>query len=191
TSASPLAVTVQNLGTSPVTSFDLTIAFDGGAPITETVTTTIAPGATYTHTTTATFDLAAAGVHDVRATVSVPGDSFPSNDGVERVVRGLLRVTATSPYAESFDVDDGGWTGTGTWAHGTPSGAFISAAASGTGAWVTNPSGSYSNSEESAATSPCFDMSALTADPTLSFSHIYDTESCCDEGWIEVWTASS
>src|SRR5690606_1308830 len=41
------------------------------------------------------------------------------------------------------------------------------------------------------ATSPCFDMSALTADPTLSFSHIYDTESCCDEGWIEVWTASS
>jgi hypothetical protein len=31
-------------------------------------------------------------------------------------------------------------------------------------------------------------MSGRTSDPELSFGHIYETEACCDEGWVEVST---
>ena len=31
-------------------------------------------------------------------------------------------------------------------------------------------------------------MSSLVSDPIVSFLHIYNTESCCDEGWLELTT---
>ncbi|MDQ3036681.1 MAG: immune inhibitor A [Myxococcota bacterium] len=194
--ADPLEVTVRNWGTTTVTTYDVTITVDGAAPVTETVPTLLLPGEQSTYTTTAVFDLTAAGAHDIRATVALAGDGAPSNDTLETTFDGVpvVVVTAGAPYAESFDSGDGGWTSGGvnsTWAHGTPSGTFIPAAASGTGAWVTNPAGSYANQELSHVQSVCFDMSALTTDPTLSFSHIYETEGCCDEGWIEIWDGTT
>jgi len=29
-------------------------------------------------------------------------------------------------------------------------------------------------------------MGSASADPVLTFQHIYQTESCCDEGWVEI-----
>ena len=92
-------------------------------------------------------------------------------------------------YFEDFEAGAGGWTSGGTgssWAFGTPSGTFINAASSGTGAWVTNLSGDYNNSEMSYIESPALDFSTALIDPILSFSHIFETESCCDEGWVEI-----
>ncbi|MBW2461653.1 MAG: hypothetical protein JRH11_08400, partial [Deltaproteobacteria bacterium] len=94
-------------------------------------------------------------------------------------------------YAENFEASDGGWTTGGTnssWEYGTPDGSIIDAAANGTGAWVTNLDGDYNNSEDSYIESPVLDFSTATADPLLRFSHIFVTEGCCDEGWVEVST---
>ena len=57
-----------------------------------------------------------------------------------------LNAQITSyPYSEDFESGDGGWvadnTTNGTWALGTPTGAIINSAASGSNAWVTNLSG--------------------------------------------------
>mgnify|MGYP002176960343 CR=1 FL=1 len=73
-----------------------------------------------------------------------------------------------------------------SWEHGTPANMFIPAAASGTGAWVTNLDGSYNVNENSRLMSPCFDFGSAAVDPTLTFSHIYRTEACCDEGYMEI-----
>lgn len=85
----------------------------------------------------------------------------------------------TFPYTEDFESGDGGWvadnTTNGTWALGTPTGAIINSAASGTNAWVTNLSGNYNSSESSWVTSPVFDFSSLAA-PSIELSIWYDIE---------------
>lgn len=91
-------------------------------------------------------------------------------------------------YEEDFEDDDGGWTveGDESWEYGTPAGTVISAAASGTSAWVTNLDGDYENSTNSTLTSPAIDLRGATTDPVFSFSLNYITEGCCDEGYVEV-----
>lgn len=92
-------------------------------------------------------------------------------------------------YEEDFEDGDGLWVAGGansSWAYGMPAGDVITGAASGTGAWVTNLTGDYNNSEESFITSPSIDLSAARVDPVISLSLNYETESCCDEGYVEV-----
>ncbi|GAB4159147.1 MAG: fibronectin type III domain-containing protein [Winogradskyella sp.] len=83
------------------------------------------------------------------------------------------------PYTEDFESGDGGWvannTTNGTWALGTPAGAIINSAASGTNAWVTNLTGNYNSNEDSWVTSPVFDFSSLTA-PSIELNIWYDIE---------------
>lgn len=93
------------------------------------------------------------------------------------------------PYVEDFETSDGGFTTGGTnnsWAWGIPTGSFLRGASSGTRAFATNLNGVYNNSENSYVESPVFDLTGLTSDATLQFQQIFETESCCDEWWVEV-----
>lgn len=192
TSTDALNIEVANVGSTTINSFDVVFSVDGGATTTETVTLTIAPGARETYQTTATFDLTAPGTYVIEASVVLVGDEDATNDMSTGVVSGLLPLGAG--YTEDFEADNGGWTAGGanfSWAHGAPAGTVIAAAGGGTNAWVTNLSGNYPSNESSWVRSGCFDFSAVATDPTLSFQHIFETESCCDEGWVEVWTAST
>ncbi|WP_179352825.1 T9SS type B sorting domain-containing protein [Winogradskyella vidalii] len=89
----------------------------------------------------------------------------------------------TFPYTEDFESGDGGWVAdnstNGTWALGTPDGAIINSAASGSNAWVTNLSGTYNTGENSWVTSPVFDFSSLAA-PSIELSIWYDAENSYD-----------
>ena len=101
----------------------------------------------------------------------------------------LARQITTLPYFEDFEASNGGYTTAGansTWAWGVPSDGFITGAGDGARAWVTNLTGSYSNGENSYIESPAFDFTGLALDPTLQFLHIFTTESCCDETFVEV-----
>ncbi|HJL14071.1 MAG TPA: MopE-related protein [Sandaracinaceae bacterium LLY-WYZ-13_1] len=189
----PVALTVRNNGSVPATGFDVAFSVDGGAEVTETVSDVVLPGSEHTYVFTATADLSAAGSHPVTGRVTASMDVDPGNDSDALVVQvdDVPIIPLGSGYGEGFETDDGGWTGTGSWAHGTPSGTFIDAAGEGTQAWVTNLSGDYSSSEDATLTSVCFDMSAVSSDPTLSFAHIFETESCCDEGWVEIYTSET
>ncbi len=95
---------------------------------------------------------------------------------------------STFPYTEDFELTQGGWISGGTnnsWQWGAPGGTVISNASQGTNAWVTNLTGSYNNSENSYLQSLVFDCSGLQNDIEYTFSMIYVTETCCDEGWVE------
>jgi hypothetical protein len=86
--------------------------------------------------------------------------------------------------AETFEADNGGFTGTSNWAHGSPSygppGAF-----SGDNLWATNLSGDYSNNITADLTSPPTDFSEASI-LYLTFTHWYDSESSYDGGQVQV-----
>ena len=83
------------------------------------------------------------------------------------------------PYTEDFESGDGGWVAdnnsNGSWALGSPAGAIINSAASGSNAWVTNLTGNYNSNEDSSVTSPVFDLSSLSS-PSIEMSIWYDIE---------------
>lgn len=192
-SATPLAtcgpgsieLVVRNDGSMPIASVDVEVEVSG-VVVSETfaLAPTLAPGESQTLTTTGTF---APGGTSVRIVVADDGDTA----GNSLSFAGTPTVAFGSGYQRDFDHSNAFWTGTGSWARGAPSNTIIDSADSGTSAWVTNLDGDYANNEMSFLTSPCIDMTALAADPTLSFAHRYETESCCDEGFIEIWTAST
>ncbi|MCB9616961.1 MAG: hypothetical protein H6721_24935 [Sandaracinus sp.] len=117
-----------------------------------------------------------------------------NDDCASRVCTAGVCEGAATYYRWDFNADDGGWTtGANTsvassWQWGTPAGTVISAAAEGTGAWVTGLMGTYAIGEESWLASPAMDLTSAATDPVVSFRHIYNTESCCDETWVEMST---
>lgn len=183
-------VRVKNFGADTLTSTPVSFELNGAAAVTETITTQILPGDSLDYTfTTSLVNLSVPGNYNFKVYTGAVGDGNPTNDTLREIVSSI--PIGTFPYTEDFETSNGGWTTSGaasTWAWGTPAGSVIASAAGGTGAWVTNLTGAYNNSEFSYLESPCFDLSGQTSDPVLRFSLTYETESCCDEGWVEVST---
>lgn len=113
-----LSVKMRNLGTTTITSFDVTVDQNGGTPVVQNVTgVSIASLATYTVNMPGTFTLAA-GANVFTATISnVNGagtDGDPSDDMIQKT------MTPVQPAAGKMVV---GEEGTGTWCQWCPRGA--------------------------------------------------------------------
>ena len=187
----PVTMTVYNCGGFTINSVQLCYSFNGGPNICETVSVNIAPAATYTHTFASTVNMSGFTNYTLTGTVTLAGDAVPGNDNLNGVTVTNIPVIGTLPYSQNFESGDGGFTTNGvssSWQWGTPTGTFITNAASPTKAWVTNLAGQANFDELSYLVSPCFNFSSLTADPFLSFSHIYELPGFGDEGWVEVST---
>jgi len=191
-------VTVSNVGAVTIPRFDLDLLVDAGAPTRRPFAIALRAGEI--RTLTLTLDVGTPGSHTVSIFASAMADEDSSNDAGNATVMAtsasapMIRAVTAAGYTEGFESDAGGWTTNGTassWARGTPSGTFITGAGTGTQSWVTNPAGLYNASESSFLVSGCLDLSALSADPVLSFQHIFQTEACCDETWVDVWTAET
>jgi hypothetical protein len=79
----------------------------------------------------------------VLAKTALPGDQYTGND---QVVTELYIVPIyTPPHAEDFEPNDGFWRATGNpiWEYGTPNGAVINTASSGSKSWVTGLTQEY------------------------------------------------
>lgn len=190
TAAEEILVQVSNLGSEVMDSVIIGFSFDNGAPVIETFNNSIAVGGDTVFTLSQTIDLSVAGDYDLTVWTGTIDDGDTSNDTLSTVIISVPTVS-TIPYMEDFENGTGGWMAGGvenTWEFGQPEGLFIDTANSGINAWVTNLTGPYNVDEESYLESPCIDFSGLTDDPILSFAHIFQTESCCDEGWVEVST---
>lgn len=90
--------------------------------------------------------------------------------------QGYAQITSY-PYLEDFESGAGGWTinAGGSWALGTPAGAIINSAASGTQAFATNLTGNYNTNETGSVQSPVFDFTSLT-NPGISLSVWWNAE---------------
>ncbi len=185
-----VTVEISNLGTATLDSIPVVYVLNGGTPVVETYFDSITPGLSANFTFSVPANLTATGSYSLVAYTDLLVDGDVTNDTTTVSINNIPLVSSF-PYSEDFELGNGGWAASGansTWAWGTPAGAVISSAAGGTGAWVTNLTGNHNNNESSFIESPCLDLSSLTVDPILTFSLTYDTESCCDEGWIDVST---
>ena len=193
TAAETVVAKVANLGPADITEADieLAVSFDGGPATTtdEVVSAVIPSGGSVLHHFGA-IDLSAAGTYELVVTVTMPDDGVPSNDSRNLILENVSGSTAL-PYAEDFESGAAGWTASGanvSWALAIPAGAIIDTAGSGDYAWVTNPAGTYGAWETSYLESPCLDFTGVAGTVVLTFWRIFDTEACCDGGWVELST---
>ncbi|MCB0636917.1 MAG: hypothetical protein KDC54_09890, partial [Lewinella sp.] len=192
-----LSVTLFNFGGLPQSLIPFNYSVNGipggvNQPIDGFFTGVLGTDSLFTIPFDMNYDFSEFGDYEIMVWTELDDDSVISNDTFTVTITNIP-VISELPYFENYESGNGGWTVgeasvNGTWAYGMPAGAMISEAASGEFAWVTNLEGSYNNSELAYLQSPCFDFSNLPADPRISFSLFFDSESCCDEAWLEVST---
>ena len=184
-------VTLTNPGTNTINDLNVSYQVNGGAVSIDTLTNiNLVSGGTYNHVFSNTSNFTPAGTYTITAWVNYALDQENGNDTAEVVINNIP-VINQFPYLEDFENGNAAFVsggGSSSWEFGTPNNTFISGAASGDSAWVTNLTGAYNNSETSWVESPCYDMSSYTVDPSLRFSFIMNGESCCDEAWVEIST---
>lgn len=182
---------VANLGPADIAEADieLAVSFNGGAATTiEEVIDEVIPSGGSVQYHFGAIDLSAPGTYELVVTVTIPDDGLPSNDSQSLTVENVSGAT-TLPYAEDFENGAAGWTVHGanpSWALAMPASAIIDSAGSGAYAWVTNPAGNYGAYETGYLTSPCLDFTGAVGTVVLTFGRIFDTEACCDGGWVEL-----
>jgi len=94
----------------------------------------------------------------------------------------ILLLINSYPYFQNFESGAGGYTSgivggsVNDWVLGTPAKTQLSAAYSGTNAWVTKTTGDYSNSHNAAVYSPIFDFTTILSSATISFRQNFDID---------------
>jgi hypothetical protein len=181
TATETVTVSIKNQGTVATTSFPVSYQVGTtGTPVQETANLVIAPGATGTYSFTNKLNLATAGTYPIIAKTLLTTDGNPNNDTKTKTVT-VVPSISTYPYFQNFEAGNGGWLASGTnssWALGTPAKTVINSAASGVNSWVTNLTGTYSASEASFVTGPCFNLSSVSA-PLIEMKVWWNSEA----GW--------
>lgn len=124
----------------------------------------------------------ATGTLDFQITNSTGDTIFKEID----LIVGVLFPIVSLPYFEDFEVDDGGYVGTGIWEWGVPT-SGPGSAYSGTKVWATILSGDYPNESQGFLHTPFIDLTGRIA-PRLTFYHYYNMEWGFDGGIVQVST---
>lgn len=105
--AETISVEVYNFGSDSISGFDVSYMIDGGAPVTESIADTIAPGFSYSYSFTATADLSTPGTYMISSYTSLSGDAENSNDSVSvSINNGAVQVNTSSSYAMGFESNE-------------------------------------------------------------------------------------
>lgn len=189
-----ISLIMQNFGGLPQTFIPYTFNVNGipggvGQPQDGFFTGVIGVDSTFSTVFETSYDFSEPGEYLIDVFTQLQQDTNLLNDTLTFSITTAPFIDAL-PYVEGFEEYNGGWSvGAGstnsTWQHGQPNGVTLTSAASGQNAWVTNLTGTYNNVELSYLESPCMDFSNETEDPRISFSLYVNTESCCDELWLE------
>lgn len=178
---------VTNLGIQPASGVMASFTVDGGPASTpEMIPGPIASGATVSYTFTATADVSATGAHQIIAGVAYTADLDNSNNIDTLDITNSLSYIA-APFLEDFETASSGSPGTvpAGWERTTPNtsaGWYVETDgtnnSSGTGPlddhtpggniYLYTETSSGSQGDTYTLTSPCIDLSALTA-PRVSF----------------------
>lgn len=175
-STQTITASIYNNGADTLNGFDISYTINGGAAVTETVSTIILPTDTFEYTFAATTDFSAQGIYNIAVYTTTSGDMNTSNDTAYFTLV-TTPVVNSFPYFEDFETMPNWWSAGGTnssWELATPAATNINSAFSGTYSWVTNAIGNTNANELSYLISPCFDFTSLTK-PRIEFEINYST----------------
>lgn len=165
-----VGVNVLNHGNEAFSSLTLAYAVNDGAEVVETFAVDLPPGGQTSLIFSDTVGVGEPGQYHVAIHVADERDGFAEDDFTETAATTLPAIRVDDAYLEDFESDDGAWFPFGhnhQWRWGAPDDPNISSAASGERAWYTLRTDVFAYREASFLQSPCFDFSALTADPVL------------------------
>lgn len=190
TNNEPLTVKIYNSDNLPQQNISLNYRLNNGVTVSQ-ILPSIAPKDTVLFTFNQTLNISSIGSHLLDVWLIANGDTYLNNDSIINYKLRNQPLITSFPYIENFESGDGNWFSDGknnSWEYGTPNGAKINKAASGTKVWTTSLSNNYKENELSYLYSPCFAISGLT-NPMLSFSLSTDIENCgtslCDAAYVE------
>jgi len=183
-----ITVSVTNHGASPSPSvIPMAFSVDNGQTWhRDTMRISIPVGESRNFTFGPTADFSVPGNYEgVIIRAEMPGDQDETNDQLHTNVFSL--PVFTPAYSENFQDGQAYWAAYGensSMQLGSPMGAVIDEAASGTFAWATNPYGNYNAGELSWVESPCFDFSGMP-NPVLDLFLNYHTPNGLDGAAID------
>lgn len=179
--STPVVVTLENFGSTTLTSVDITYTGGSGGNVTFTWTGTLAPcGSVLVTLPASNFNQ---GPNTICAYTSLPSDQDNSNDTTCAELFGIPTVTPT--FCDDFESGNSGWVGVDESPGGVGAGtlwelgaAVQTTAHSGVNVWDINLNSQYTNQALAVLYSPYFDFSAVSCG-SLSFWMDYFSEN----GW--------
>jgi hypothetical protein len=99
-------VRIKNLGSASSSgTFNVSYQVNGGTPVTETTTQTIAANGTYTHTFASSYDFSLEGTYTVKTWIDYSSDPSKLNDTLVTVVKNLRNdpIPLSPSYTEGFE----------------------------------------------------------------------------------------
>jgi len=180
-----VSVAIRSNGMDTLYNVDVSYSFNNGSWITETIDTVL-PFTQDTFTFGSQITIPAPGNYPLSVAVYNSNDEDGFNDTINANVISQP-LYSSFPYLDDFEGAQEWIVGgtTTSWQLGYPSDSIINNAFSGNNAWITNLTGNYNNNENGYVESPCFDFTALDT-PVVQLAINYNTESCCDGGYIQV-----
>ncbi|MDR1974840.1 MAG: choice-of-anchor J domain-containing protein [Bacteroidales bacterium] len=103
-------ITITNNGGTAITSIPVYVSVNGGVPVTENATVSIAPyGVSDDYTFTNGIDLSGIGTYEIKVWVALPGDVDQTNDTLSKVINNVAANEAAVaavvyPQAENADL---------------------------------------------------------------------------------------
>jgi len=96
-----VTVAIDNLGSTAISGFPVSYTINGGTPVTETFSGTIASGTSQNYTFTQQANLSASGTYIIKSYCSLLGDAFPGNDTLVASVQNIS--VSNAPYSMGFE----------------------------------------------------------------------------------------
>ena len=183
-------VYVKNFGLTPRSKIPVAYRINGGTIVRDTANISLNAGDSALFSFTQTVNLAAPINYNFELWSDYRGDSLRINDTLKTLVA-TTPANNVLPYYTGFEGTAAGWYTGGqnsSFKWGVIFSGVIDSAANGLNAWKSNLTGPYRNNENSYLYSPCFDLTAVTEDPTLNFNLAYQLENNTDKAWVEYST---
>ncbi len=173
-------ITVKNNGLNTINAIAVNYTVDGG------VTSTYNWSGSLASTLETTFTLPqlnlSRALHVLNVETIIAGDANAGNNtfSVDFYTNDSSAVNVVNTFEAPSDI----LITNSTWEQGVPTGANLSASASGTQVYATNLSGNYPNNANAYLTSQCYDLTQIV-NPILHFDMAFDIEENWDYAYVE------
>lgn len=97
-SSEPVSVVIKNSGSDSLTYLPIHYSINEAPPVSEIITTSVAPGNSITYTFAALADLSVPGFYSIKAYTALPNDGDPYNDTITQItehIQGSLAVKSS------------------------------------------------------------------------------------------------
>jgi hypothetical protein len=186
----PVTVKIKNNSAQVINNMPVYYKVNDNTTVSEIITTPVNPTDTVTYTFATLFTNDEPGMYKLSIWASNPGDRYPLNDSLNTLTVIVMPTVDEFPYYNDLESDAGGIFTEGknnSWVWTSPSKFNISSAAQDNKAWTTGVKG-YNFKEQSYLYMGCFDFSALSADPLISFHFISIMGTQSDSAYAEYST---